>query len=79
MDQKTFHALYLQTPEGFKAELIGGIVYVASPVSLRHGDRTPGSSTGSAVTPTTRRVPDVRQHDERARRRTASRSPTPAC
>lgn len=38
MDQKTFHALYLKTPEGFKAELIGGVVYVmSSPVSPRHG------------------------------------------
>lgn len=38
MDQKTFHALYEQTPEGFKAELIGGTVYVmSSPVSPRHG------------------------------------------
>lgn len=38
MDQKTFHALYLRTPEGFKAELIGGIVYVmSSPTSPRHG------------------------------------------
>ena len=37
MDQKTFHALYEQTPEGFKAELIGGVVYVSSPVSIRHG------------------------------------------
>src|SRR5205809_7096269 len=38
MDQKTFHALYLKTPEGFKAELIGGTVYVmSSPVSLLHG------------------------------------------
>lgn len=37
MDQKTFHELYKQTPEGFKAELIGGVVYVASPVSKRHG------------------------------------------
>ena len=38
MDQKTFHALYLKTPEGFKAELIGGTVYVmSSPVSPRHG------------------------------------------
>ena len=37
MDQKTFHALYMKTPEGFKAELIGGIVYVmASPVHPRH-------------------------------------------
>jgi Uma2 family endonuclease len=38
MDQKTFHALYEKTPEGFKAELIGGTVYVmSSPVSPRHG------------------------------------------
>lgn len=36
MDQKTFHALYLLTPPGFEAELIGGVVYVASPVSRRH-------------------------------------------
>jgi Uma2 family endonuclease len=37
MDQKTFHALYLKTPEKFKAELIGGVVHVASPVNSRHG------------------------------------------
>ncbi|MFO0802926.1 MAG: Uma2 family endonuclease [Gemmataceae bacterium] len=38
MDQPTFHRLYKRTPEGFKAELIGGIVHVmASPVSARHG------------------------------------------
>jgi Uma2 family endonuclease len=38
MDQKTFHERYLKTPEGFKAELIGGIVYVmASPLKIRHG------------------------------------------
>jgi Uma2 family endonuclease len=37
MDQKTFHRLYEQTPQGFKAELIGGIVYMPSPTSFRHG------------------------------------------
>jgi Uma2 family endonuclease len=37
MNQRTFHRLYLQTPDQFKAELIGGVVYVASPVTLRHG------------------------------------------
>src|SRR5207248_2626094 len=37
MDQKTFHALYLKAPAGVKAELIGGIVYVSSPTSFRHG------------------------------------------
>jgi Uma2 family endonuclease len=64
MDQKTFHALYLQTPVGFKAELIGGVVYVASPVSRRHGkpyirligwlcryeERTPGVEALAEVT-----------------------------
>ncbi len=38
MDQPTFHSLYKQTPEGFRAQLIGGTVYVmASPTSRRHG------------------------------------------
>lgn len=37
MNQRTFHRLYLQTPDKFKAELIGGVVYVSSPVTLRHG------------------------------------------
>jgi Uma2 family endonuclease len=65
MDQKTFHALYLKTPEGFKAELIGGTVYVmSSPVSLNHGkhhsrlvrflctyaDNTPGIEIGDNTT-----------------------------
>ncbi|MBA3312580.1 MAG: Uma2 family endonuclease [Planctomycetota bacterium] len=37
MTREEFHRVYLQTPEHFKAELIGGIVYVASPVSRHHG------------------------------------------
>jgi Uma2 family endonuclease len=37
MDRETFHALYLQTPKNFKAELISGVVHVASPVKLGHG------------------------------------------
>jgi Uma2 family endonuclease len=45
MDQKTFHALYLQTPPGFKAELIGGVVYMASPVSGFHS--VPNFVTGT--------------------------------
>jgi len=62
MDQKTFHALYMQTPDGFKAELIGGIVYLASPVSLRHS--RPNGHTGgwlftyAAETPGTEYLPD---------------------
>jgi len=36
MDQPTFHALYETTPEDFRAELIEGMVIVASPVSADH-------------------------------------------
>jgi Uma2 family endonuclease len=38
LDRATFHALYLQTPKNFKAELISGVVYVASPVKRAHAD-----------------------------------------
>ena len=37
MSRAEFHRLYEKTPEGFKAELVGGIVYVASPLRIRHG------------------------------------------
>jgi Uma2 family endonuclease len=36
LDRKTFHELYEQCPPGFKAELIGGVVYVASPTKFEH-------------------------------------------
>lgn len=36
LDQPTFHARYLHTPEHFRAELIGGTVFVASPVLHEH-------------------------------------------
>ena len=36
MDQPTFHALYLGSPPDFRAELIGGVVHVMSPVSQDH-------------------------------------------
>jgi Uma2 family endonuclease len=38
MSREEFHKLYEQMPEDFKAELIGGIVYVASPLRLSHGE-----------------------------------------
>ena len=37
LTQPIFHAAYLRTPENFAAELIEGIVHVASPLSRRHG------------------------------------------
>jgi hypothetical protein len=32
LSREEFHRLYSEMPEGFRAELIGGIVYVASPL-----------------------------------------------
>lgn len=57
LDQPTFHKRYEDAPESIKAELIGGVVYMASPVPAHHGrcharlaawlslyaDSTPGS------------------------------------
>jgi Uma2 family endonuclease len=37
MTRAEFHRIYERMPENFRAELIGGIVYVASPLSLPHG------------------------------------------
>jgi Uma2 family endonuclease len=37
MTQPEFHRIYSQMRDDFKAELIGGIVYVASPLKARHG------------------------------------------
>ena len=64
MTREEFHRIYEQTPRKFKAELIGGIVYVASPLRRRHGNRhirlgalisiyegnTPGTEAGGNVT-----------------------------
>ena len=38
LDQETFHELYEQTSADVKAELIGGVVYVASPVGSVHSE-----------------------------------------
>ena len=37
MSRDEFHRIYQEMPEDFEAELIGGIVYVASPLKRRHG------------------------------------------
>lgn len=37
MSREEFHRIYEKMPANFKAELIGGIVYVASPLKRRHG------------------------------------------
>src|SRR5688572_32911518 len=37
MTREEFHRIYSQMPEDFRAELVGGVVYVASPLKRRHG------------------------------------------
>jgi Uma2 family endonuclease len=37
LDQPTFHARYMAMPPGTRAELIGGVVYLPSPLSRAHG------------------------------------------
>jgi Uma2 family endonuclease len=39
MTRAEFHRIYEQMPEDFRAELIGGTVYVSSPLKRRHGTR----------------------------------------
>jgi Uma2 family endonuclease len=64
MTQAEFHRIYSQMPEDFRAELIGGIVYVASPLKRQHGTNhlflgtllgvyvgnTPGTEAGDNAT-----------------------------
>lgn len=64
MTQAEFHRIYSQMDESVRAELIGGIVYMASPLKLSHGQHhtflamltsfycgeTPGTDTGDSVT-----------------------------
>jgi len=64
LDQATFHAYYTAMPETFRAELIGGVVVVPSPLSWGHGRHharvmtwldtytiaTPGTQTGDNAT-----------------------------
>ncbi len=38
LDQKTFHARYEAMPGKTRAELVGGVVYMPSPLLLAHGD-----------------------------------------
>lgn len=38
LTQKEFHELYERMPSDFRAELIGGIVYVSSPVKFPHAE-----------------------------------------
>ena len=38
LDQATFHARYEAMPSDFRAELLGGVVFVPSPLRLEHGE-----------------------------------------
>jgi Uma2 family endonuclease len=41
LSREEFHRIYEQMPESFKAELVGGIVYVASPLRIPHATNHP--------------------------------------
>jgi hypothetical protein len=45
MSRAEFHRAYEQMPDDFRAELIGGMVHVPSPVSLPHGTMHPFASS----------------------------------
>jgi Uma2 family endonuclease len=38
MTREEFHRIYRSTPDDFKAELVGGIVYVSSPLKIQHSE-----------------------------------------
>jgi Uma2 family endonuclease len=40
LDRATFHERYEAMPPGIKAELIGGVVYMPSPLGREHGERS---------------------------------------
>jgi Uma2 family endonuclease len=61
MDRRTFHELYLFTPESFGAELIGGEVYVSSPVSARHS--VPHARLVGLMLYYVRETPGIEVHD----------------
>jgi Uma2 family endonuclease len=39
MGQKQFHNLYEQMPEGYRAELLNGVVFVSEPLGMPHGKK----------------------------------------
>jgi Uma2 family endonuclease len=65
LDQKTFHQRYEAMPENVRAELIGGIVYMSSPLRYRHGRTGNNVSTWlgvyCAATPGTESVDNTTQ------------------
>jgi Uma2 family endonuclease len=61
MSREEFHRLYERAPEDFKAELIGGTVYVAPPLKLGHGE--PHVLFGVVLAVYASRTPGVRPSD----------------
>jgi Uma2 family endonuclease len=45
MSREEFHRIYEKMPDHIKAELVGGVVYVASPLRVRHGTSQPALTT----------------------------------
>ena len=58
LDQPTFHERYASMPPGTRAELVGGVVYMPSPLSLTHGE--PDHNLGGLFFLYKRATPGVR-------------------
>ncbi len=61
MSREEFHRIYETAPEDFKAELIGGTVYVATPLKLAHGE--PHLLLGVVLVAYVSRTPGVQASD----------------
>lgn len=63
LDQRAFHDRYEQMPPGFRAELIGGVVYVPSPAKRQHavpdGRLNGWMALYQSLTPGTEFVPNI--------------------
>jgi len=75
LDADTFIHLYERSPEGFRAELIGGIVYVALPMTIEHGG--PNSDVSGWLMVYRSRTTGIRQFGAATIRLGSNDSPEP--
>ena len=79
MKQPEFHRRYETYPKDVKFELIGGIVYMASPLRMPHGRYQPMLSLRSPCIRARRRALKSRTTPRSSWARRASRNPISCC
>ena len=77
MTADEFHRAYARMPKEFKAELVGGVVYVASPLKIGHGTRH--SDLNGLFWTYTGHTPGVECGDNTTVRLGAEGEPSPTC